>query len=137
MSCVLDASTSVAWLHPWETTPALDRFFRDVAANSAWVPALWHLEVANVLRTNLIRKLYDEATRNHYLALLRQVPVLVDEQTDQKAWNETRLLSDLHKLTMYDAAYLELALRRNLPLATLDGDLQTAAHNEGVSIIQL
>jgi len=137
MSCVLDASTSVAWLHPWEATPALAQFFRDIAINGAWVPALWHLEIANVLRTNLLRKRYSEATRDHYLLLMRQVPVVVDAFTDQRAWTGTLALSDLHKLTLYDAAYLELAIRRNLPLATLDGDLRTAANREGVPLVAL
>ena len=134
MSYVLDASISVAWVHPWETTPSIDRVFDEVLASHAWVPSLWHLEVANVFQMNIKRKQYQAAVRDKYIALLLKLPLSVDPFTDAFAWTNTLALAQRHTLTVYDAAYLELALRRGLPLATLDSALRDAARREGVQV---
>jgi predicted nucleic acid-binding protein len=81
------------------------------------------------------RKRHDANFRDATLADLVQLPIQVDGDTDHQAWGETLRLVERHQLTLYDAAYLELALRRNLPLATLDDDLRGAARAEKVRLL--
>lgn len=73
--------------------------------------------------------------RNKILARLQLFPIAIDSETGKSAWNETLKLADRHKLTVYDATYLELSLRRSLPLATLDRDLRKAAQAEGIALL--
>jgi predicted nucleic acid-binding protein len=81
------------------------------------------------------RKRHDAAFRDATLADLAQLPIQVDAETDQHAWGATLHLAERYQLTLYDAAYLELALRRDLPLATLDEDLRQAANTEKVRLL--
>jgi predicted nucleic acid-binding protein len=106
----------------------------DVVAGGAMVPGLWRLEVANVLRTVLRRGQLSLDQRDAALVALSQWPVTVDDETDQRAWTDTLRLADRFGLTPYDAAYLELASRRGLPLATLDRELMVAAPAAGVRL---
>jgi len=78
---------------------------------------------------------HDVAFRQASLADLSSLPISIDPETDRRAWDDTLQLAHLHRLTLYDAAYLELAKRRALPLATLDSQLRTAAHTEGVTLL--
>jgi predicted nucleic acid-binding protein len=91
------------------------------------VPALWRLEVGNSLTVALRRGRIDADFRRAALDDLSLLDITIDQSTDSHAWGETLLLADRFRLTLYDAAYLELAQRRVLPLATLDGSLCTAA----------
>jgi predicted nucleic acid-binding protein len=99
------------------------------------VPSLWHLEVANVLEMSVRRKRHDARFRDATLADLAQLPIQVDAETHRRAWDTTLQLAVRHRLTLYDAAYLELALRSDLPLATLDEDLRKAATVERVNLL--
>lgn len=101
----------------------------------AWVPALWRLEVANVLEMGVRRGRHDAAFRDASLADLALLPIRTDPETDRQAWSATLRLAERHKLTVYDAAYLELAQRRGLPLATLDAELLRTANAEGVNLL--
>ena len=134
MSLVLDCSTTLAWVYADETTAPVRQVFDLVSQGGAWVPALWRLEVANVLEMSTRRGRHDADFRDATLADLAQLPIQVDGETDSHAWTETLGLAERHKLTLYDAAYLELALRRGLPLATLDRDLRRAAGSEKVRL---
>jgi predicted nucleic acid-binding protein len=127
MSLVLDCSTTLAWVYGDETTEPVRQVFELLSQSGAWVPGLWRLEVANVLEMGVRRKRHDSAFRESTLADLAQLPIQVDAETDRHAWGATLQLAERHQLTLYDAAYLELALRRNLPLATLDEELRRAA----------
>jgi len=135
MSLVLDSSATLAWIYSEESTPAIRDLFDRITAEGAWVPSLWRLEVANVLQISVRHSRHDAAFRNETLADLALLPIALDPHTDQQAWSATMQLAERHKLTLYDAAYLELALRRALPLATLDDELRTAAAAEGVSVL--
>jgi predicted nucleic acid-binding protein len=135
MSLVLDSSITVAWLYREEATKSIDEIFENVIEARAWVPALWHLEVANVLQIGIRRQRHAADFRDRVLSDLSEFPIHVDPETDRQAWGTTVRLAERHKLTVYDAAYLELALRRSLPLATLDEDLRTAAGAEGVPLL--
>jgi predicted nucleic acid-binding protein len=135
VSLVLDSSITVAWLYREEATRSVDELFEDLIEASAWVPALWHLEVANVLRVGIRRGRHAADFRDRVLADLSEFPIHVDSETAGQAWGATARLAEHHRLTVYDAAYLELALRRRLPLATLDEDLRAAAGAEGVPLL--
>lgn len=135
MSLVLDCSATLAWIHGDETTQAIREVFETVARRGAWVPALWRLEVANVLEMGVRRCRYDATFREATLADLALLPIRLDPETDQHAWGTTARLAARHGLTLYDAAYLELARRRELALATLDQELRVAAQAEAVPLL--
>ena len=131
MSLVLDASLALAWLFEDECTPAVDAVLTRVAAAGARVPALWRLEVGNALQTAIRRRRIDAAFRDQALQRLAALPITTDSDTDIHAWTTTLALADRFGLTLYDAAYLELAQRRALPLVSLDEALREAAHKLG------
>jgi predicted nucleic acid-binding protein len=135
MSLVLDASATLAWLYPEETTAAVTFAFDTIADDSAWVPGLWRIEVANSLSVSLRRGRITHLRRDESLVDLKLLPIFCDRETNDHAWSRTLELADLHRLTVYDATYLELALRLSLPLATLDEDLRQATQREGVPLL--
>ena len=135
MSLVVDSSSTLAWVYGDETTDAICEVFARLTERGAWVPALWRLEVANVLEMGVRRGRHDAAFRDATLADLALFPISVDPETDRQAWGPTVRLAERHRLTLYDAAYLELAQRRGLPLATLDTELRNAASTEGVILL--
>jgi predicted nucleic acid-binding protein len=135
MSLVLDGSAVLAWIYPDEQGDLADRIFEQVIALGAWVPSLWRLEVANGLRTGLRRGRINITDRNAALADMSVLRITVDLETDQHAWRTTLQLSDRFDLTVYDAAYLELAQRRALSLGSLDEELCAAARALGVAVI--
>jgi predicted nucleic acid-binding protein len=135
MNLVLDASITLAWCYEDETTEAVQRSFDIVRTNGAWVPVLWLWEVANVLQMNVRRGRHNSKFRDRALADLALFPVKEDAEAGREAWSATLTLAERHGLTVYDAAYLEVALRRGLPLATLDQDLRRAARAEKVHML--
>jgi predicted nucleic acid-binding protein len=135
VSLVLDSSATLAWFYSGETTPAIRHVFEVLVTSGAWVPSLWRLEVATVLEMGVRSGRNDVGFRDATLADLSSLPINVDPNTDGQAWSDTLQLSHLHRLTLYDAAYLELAKRRGLPLATLDTELRTAALAESVHLL--
>ncbi len=135
MSIVLDSSATLAWVYEDETTPAIDQLFNRVAQQGAFVPALWRLEVGNILEMGVRRKRNDANFRDATLTDLELLPITVDAETDSQAWRATLQLAIRHQLTLYDAAYLELAKRRGLPLATLDRELRSAAQAESITLL--
>lgn len=132
MSLVLDSSATLAWLYDDEVTDAIRLVWDRIAETGAVVPVLWRLEVANGLTIALRRQRIDIAFRQSALADLAVLDITVDRQTDAHAWSTTLDFADRYRLTLYDAAYLELAHRRRLPLATLDQALLAAAKAAGV-----
>lgn len=135
MTLVLDASVALGWLFADERTPTVDALLDRVAEEGAVVPGLWALEVANALQTALRRGRIDASFRSQALALLSRLPITVDDETAARAWGDTQTLADRFGLTLYDAAYLELAMRKGLPLATADGQLRDAAIGAGVLVM--
>ncbi|HEY2481649.1 MAG TPA: type II toxin-antitoxin system VapC family toxin [Caulobacteraceae bacterium] len=135
MSVVIDASMAISWLFDDEHTDAAHAVMLRAVAEGAIVPSLWRLEVANVLRNAARRGRCDEAYVDRSLERLGRLPVAVDDETDQHAWGETRALSREQGLTLYDAAYLELAIRKALPLASCDADLVAAAGRRNVETL--
>jgi len=135
MSLVLDSSVTLAWVYSEETTSAVSRVLQLVNSNGAWVPSLWRLEVANILEMGVRRRRHDAAFRDATLADLALLPISLDQDTANYAWGSTLHLAERHNLTLYDAAYLELAKRRGLPLATLDAELRAAVKHEKIPLL--
>jgi len=131
MSVVLDASMAIAWLFADERTVAAHEVMLRVVRDGALVPSLWRLEVANVLR----RGRCDEAYVDRSLERLSRLTIAVDGETDNHAWTATRVLAREENLTLYDAAYLELAMRGVRPLASCDAVLLAAAGRRGVATL--
>jgi predicted nucleic acid-binding protein len=135
VSLVLDASMTVAWLFENERTPAAHAVMRRVVREGAIVPTLWRLEVANVLRNAVRRGRCDDAYADRSLARLGRLAIRSDEETDNYAWGATRTLSREENLTLYDAAYLELAIRSGASLASCDVELLGAAVRRKVDVL--
>jgi predicted nucleic acid-binding protein len=135
LSLVLDSSVTLAWVYSDEATAAVREVITKVVAGGAWVSSLWHLEVANVLEMGVRRGRHTAEFRDATLIDLALFPITTDAETEKQAWGATLQMASRNRLTVYDAAYLELAKRRDLPLATLDEDLRTAARAEGVGLL--
>ena len=131
---VIDCSLTMAWYFKDEATPYTNAVRASLATERAVVPALWPLEVANVLLMGERRKRSNQTRATKWLRYLSALPIAVDGETPFRAFDPILNLARTHKLTSYDAAYLELAVRRGLPLATLDSDLEKAAQAVGVTI---
>ncbi|MEN9812939.1 MAG: hypothetical protein RL479_1625 [Verrucomicrobiota bacterium] len=129
---VLDCSATLPWVFASEATPETDALLDELAAGRrAWVPALWHLEVANVMLGAQKRGQIDRAGVEKFMATLRALEIEVDDETTAVAWTRTLGLGESYGLTAYDAAYLELALRKGVPLASLDEPLRKACRKAG------
>jgi predicted nucleic acid-binding protein len=116
-----------------EATEETDQLLDELAAGEqALVPAIWHLEVGNVLLGAMRKKRIDQAGVETFFSRLGDLEILVDAETADRAWNKTLDLAQQHRLPAYDAAYLELAMRHGVPLATLDKELAAACRTTGV-----
>ncbi len=135
MNIVLDASVSLAWYFKEERTPAIDAVLDQIEGGGAFVPAIWRLEIGNSLQMAVRRKRVDRVFRDEAIQHLLTLPITVDPETDDHAWTTSLLLSDRFGLTLYDAAYLELAQRLELPLATLDKAMRAAASALGIPLL--
>ena len=133
---VLDGSVALAWLFHDEQDPYADAIIAKLPNLEMLVPRLWHLEVANVLLVGERRRRCSQADTTQWLSYLAGLPVVVDSATEARAWSDTVSLARQHGLSAYDAAYLELALREGVALATLDDPLKAAAQAVGVPIYQ-
>lgn len=132
---VIDASAALAWCFDDESTPAtralLDRF----AGESAEVPSLWHLEVSNALVVGERNRRITAARTSEFIALIGTLPIVVDGHTPALALSTVLDLARSEALSTYDASYLELAMRRGVPLATKDDALAKAARRVGVTLL--
>jgi len=124
-SLVLDSSIALSWCLPNEG--GMDQVQQEVAGSGAIAPAHWPLEVANALLMAERRQRINADFRNAALRDLAALPISLDTETSARAWDETLRVAEAYRLTTYDAAYLELAQRLSLPLATLDAELRVAA----------
>ena len=126
MSLVIDSSVTLGWFFEDERTDHADVVMRQVVKVGAVVPSLWWLEIANALQSAVRRKRINAAFRDASIADLRAFPIAVDSETDRHAWGTTLTLAERCRLTLHDAAYLELAQRLRVPLASLDQELRAA-----------
>lgn len=133
MSLVLDASVTIAWFFEDERTPPVVAVLDRIVESEAIVPPVWRIEVANALQMAVRRGRMVLQARAASLAQLETLAITCDEACVKHCWGRSLALADQHGLTLYDATYLELALRRRLPLATLDQKLRRAAEAEGLA----
>ncbi len=132
MAFVLDASVTACWAFDDEDHPDASLAFDRMRAEEAVVPGLWWFEVRNILIVNEHRRRITESGTAAFLFSLSRLRIRVDHVPDE---NGVLRLARAHRLSVYDAAYLELAQREGLPLATLDADLQKAAAAEGTALL--
>jgi len=130
---VVDASVALAWCFEDEATPQTEAVLDRLSHDTAVVPSLWELEVSNVLLAGERRDRLTESQSARFVALLAQLPILVD--TASVDVGAVLAAGRQHLLTAYDAAYLVLAEREGVPLATLDARLRAAAQAVGVAVI--
>lgn len=132
-SFVLDSSTTLSWFMPDEVA-ALELLDKTVK-EGAIVPTIWLLEIGNVLLCAERAKRLTSTQRHQAIYTLKDLPIKVDQTTLEHAWFETMELAQNHGLTLYDASYLELALRYSLPLATSDKLLKRISQVIGLVVI--
>ena len=131
MAFVLDASITACWAFQDEDHPDARLAFHQMRSEEAVVPCLWWFEVRNILVVNERRRRIAESDTAVFLLGLSRLRIRIDRAPEEGA---VLRLARTHRLSVYDAAYLELAQREGLPLATLDADLKKAAAGEGVTI---
>jgi len=135
VSFVLDNSVALAWCFEDEQTPAIMALLDRVVATGAMAPLLWPLEALNGLLVAERRRRLEPAKRAELAGLLRALPIMLDDETADKSWEETLRLAERFTLSVYDATYLELAQRRRLPLASMDRALRNATAALGVEVL--
>ena len=133
-ACVLDASFTFQWLFQDEASPDGYAALAVIGRDGAVVTALWFVEITNVLRMSERRGRIAETGLQEALRLLRSLPLIVDEPPSLAGAEPILRLMRTHRLTAYDATYLELACRPGLPLATKDRDLLVAVPAAGAAL---
>jgi predicted nucleic acid-binding protein len=132
---VLDCSVALAWCFPDEKTDQSRALLRSLKEGSAVVPSLWFLEVSNAILVGERRGRLSRAMGAQALRLLGRLPIELDDRPGFPLAHDLLALAREHRLSSYDAAYLEVALRLSLPLASLDRHLQAAAKKAGVRLL--
>lgn len=132
---VLDCSIAMAWLFHDEATPRTAALLNRLATETAVVPAWWSVEITNVLAMAERKGRITPAQSDAFIADLSKLGIERDEEAAGRAFTHLLALCRTHRLTSYDAMYLDLAIRRSLPLATLDADLRRTAKKLGVGVL--
>jgi predicted nucleic acid-binding protein len=132
---VIDSSVALSWCFEDEASAEMDSIFEHVRDQGAVVPGIWHLEVGNILLQAEKRGRIKTSDVTARLALITELPIMTDHETTTRAWREILTLARAEALTTYDTTYLELAVRRGLPLATKDDALLSAAKRLGIAVI--
>ena len=132
---VLDCSVAASFFFEDEASPATEALLERLEVEGAIVPTLWRLELGNMLLQAERRHRIRSASLPSILDLATRLPIVTDSQTDDRALREIFALAQQEGLTTYDASYLELAMRRNIDLATRDKQLIRAASRVGVTTI--
>jgi predicted nucleic acid-binding protein len=131
---VVDASVTLTWLFEDQKTRYTLAVLEAIASGIAVVPGIWALEVANVVALSERKGIISAGQRAQFLALIESLPAQVEHYHPRDVWREVLATALKHRLTTYDAAYLELARRLGIPLASLDTDLVAAAKRESVAM---
>jgi predicted nucleic acid-binding protein len=135
-SFILDASVTAAWCFADEATEATQTLRRSLVTSTATVPSLWHLESANMLLVAERRRRITATRCSELLEFLAALPLRTEDER-QRIRGPVLDLARKHRLTVYDAVYLDLALQQALPLATRDKDIRRAARSAGVELIEV
>ncbi len=135
MSFVLDCSMTLAWVFADEASASTEALRESLLTESAIVPVLWPVEVGNVLLVALRRGRITEDDRARIRDDLLALPINIEPVSCDRVWDAVLSVANERNLSVYDAMYLELALRLKLPLATLDKSLAAAGKAAGVEVI--
>ena len=133
---VIDNSVIMTWCFKDEASQYADLILDRLEVSDGFVPSIWPLEVCNVLLVAERRKRIGEADSARFIALLSELPIIVKQEPPERMIKEIFALARKHKLSSYDASYLDLAMRKGLPIATLDKKLITAAKRSKVPILK-
>lgn len=131
---VLDTSVALSWAFEDEVSPYTEEVLNSLTRGKAIVPSIWPLEVSNALVVAERRKRLKEAETTRFLTLLFHLPIIVEAEPLTRVFNGIVQLARRYGLSTYDAAYLDLAMRLGLPLATQDEDLRQATSFCGVTV---
>jgi predicted nucleic acid-binding protein len=131
---VVDNSVVMTWCFKDETSQYADAVLDRLENHTALVPSIWPLEVGNVLLVAERRGRIGRADSARFMALLGELPIIVEQESPERMLKEIFALGRDYKLSSYDASYLDLAMKKGLPLATLDKNLLAAANQSNVSI---
>ncbi len=134
MAFVLDCSVAMAWVFPDEATEETGRLRDSLLAGRAFVPAIWPIEVGNVLRVATGRGRIGVGDWARIRTNLEAMPIEIEPVATSRVWGSVLGLAHERRLSVYDAMYLELAVRMRLPLATLDRALAAAGSAAGVEV---
>jgi len=136
-SFVLDATVTMTWCFDDEATPLAEAILDRLSSliDTANVPALWLYEVVNVTQTATRKGRISEEKARKFLNSIAGLPIGIESPTRAQVLDTVYELTTKYRLTAYDAAYLELAIRQNLPIATFDQALASAARTAGVRLI--
>jgi len=132
---VLDCSVTMSWCFEDEQDSYATAILDMLGPSQGVTPSMWPLEVANVLLVGERRNRLTRAASSRFLALLASLPLTIDETAPVQILDKILALARQHDLSSYDAAYLELAMREGLPIATLDEKLRRAAQSSGIAIV--
>lgn len=132
---VIDNSVVMTWCFKDKTSQYTDHILHRLETSTAFVPSIWPLEVCNVLLVAEQKKRIGEADSTRFIALLAELPIIVEQETPERMIKEIFALARKHNLSSYDASYLDLAMRKGLPIATLDKNLSVAAKQCKVPIL--
>ena len=129
---VIDASVSMSWGMPDEQNDYADRTLEIIKIHGIVIPPIWRIEMLNALLRNERKRRISPAAVDDFLISCEDLPIEIDGKSIEDAADEIHRLGRQYELSAYDAAYLELAIRRNLPLATSDDDLRIVCKKNGI-----
>ncbi len=136
LDLVIDNSVVMAWCFQDEVGHEADSILDGLEQGKAFVPSIWPLEVGNVLLVAERHRRLGEGDSARFLALLSELPIIVDQEPPERMFKEILALARQQKISTYDASYLDLAMRKGLPLATLDRKLTAAAQRSQVPLFK-
>ena len=131
---VVDASVALAWCFPDEGSDYADRVLVAVEGHVVLVPALWSIEITNALLVAEKRKRIKQVETRRFIDLLSELTVVMDARSVADAVSDILPLGREYVISAYDAAYLDVAIRHGVPLATLDSNLRKAGSSAGIEI---
>ena len=132
---VIDNSVVMSWCFKDETSKYTDAILERLGRASAYVPAIWPLEVCNVLLVAERRKRLYQKDSAHFISLLLELPIIVEQESPERMLSEIISLAREFKMSSYDASYLDLAMRKGLSIATNDKNMISAARKCSVAIV--
>jgi predicted nucleic acid-binding protein len=134
---VIDNSVVMSWCFQDETSKYTDAILGHLELATAYVPTIWPLEVSNVLLVAERKKRLSRADSSRFISLLFELPIIVEQESPERMLSEILALAREYKLSSYDASYLDLAMRKGLPLATTDKNIIAAAKRSNVTILSV